>query len=66
MYLRSYDASLFIVPTDESLKEEKGEVRIASEELRDWINSVTYWTEDMPGGNISATTDNNQNQAQTQ
>ena len=66
MYLRSYDASLFIVPTDESLKEEKGEVRIASEELRDWINSVTYWTEDMSGGNISATTDNNQNQAKTQ
>ena len=42
MYLRSYDASLFIVPTDESLKEEKGEVQIASEELKDWINSVTY------------------------
>ena len=66
MYLRSYDASLFIVPTDESLKEEKGEVQIASEELKDWINSVTYWTEDMSGGNISATTDTPPNPAVTQ
>ncbi len=49
MYLRTYDATLLPVPTRESLKEQPGEVRISSEELRDWINNVTYWTEDMSG-----------------
>lgn len=47
MYLRSYDVDLIPVPTRESLKEQPGEVRISSEQLRDWINAVTYWTEDM-------------------
>ncbi len=49
MYLRTYDATLLPVPTRESLKEQPGEVRISSEELKDWINNVTYWTEDMSG-----------------
>lgn len=47
MYLRTYDATLLPVPTRESLKEQPGEVRISSEELRTWINKVTYWSEDM-------------------
>ena len=47
MYLRTYDATLFPVPTNESLKETPGEVRISSQELQNWINTVTYWTDDM-------------------
>lgn len=47
MYLRTYDATLLPIPTRESLKDEPGEVRISSEELKNWINKVTYWSEDM-------------------
>ncbi len=47
MYLRTYDATLLPVPTRESLKEQPGEVRISSEDIKNWINEVTYWTEDM-------------------
>ena len=53
MYLRTYDATLLPVPTRESLKEQPGEVRISSEEIKNWINEVTYWTEDMStSGNV--------------
>lgn len=55
MYLRTYDATLFVVPTDESLKEEKGEVSIASADLQKWINDVTYWTDDMASSTITTT-----------
>lgn len=43
--LRGYDTTLIPVPTNESLKEEQGEVAVSSQELVDWINSVTIWTE---------------------
>lgn len=43
--LRGYDTTLIPVPTDESLKEEQGEIAVSSQELVDWINSVTIWTE---------------------
>jgi len=46
MYLRTYDVTLIPVPTAESLKEKPGEVAIANEKLKDWINNVTVWTED--------------------
>ena len=42
-YLRNYDTTLIPVPTNESLEEKPGEVSISSEELKDWINSVTVW-----------------------
>jgi hypothetical protein len=43
--LRGYDTTLIPVPTDESLKEEQGAIAVSSQELVDWINSVTIWTE---------------------
>lgn len=45
-YLRSYDTTLIPVPTAESLKEEPGEVKISSNDIRDFINRVTVWTAD--------------------
>lgn len=44
-YLRSYDSTLIPVPTNESLKDEQGDLAISSESLKDWINRVTVWTE---------------------
>ena len=48
MYLRTYDVTLIPVPTAESLKEKPGTVTIANEQLKEFINKVTVWTEDMP------------------
>lgn len=44
-FLRTYDSTLIPVPTNESLKDEPGELAIASEDLKNWINTVTVWTE---------------------
>ncbi len=44
MYLRSYSATLIPVPTNESLKEQPGEVAISNEQLKEFINRVTVWT----------------------
>lgn len=44
-YLRTYDSTLIPVPTNESLKDEPGDLAISSEQLKDWINRVTVWTE---------------------
>ena len=42
-YLRTYDSSLIPVPTNESLKDNPGDLEISSSSLKDWINSVTVW-----------------------
>lgn len=44
-YLRTYNTSLIPVPTNESLKEEPGELSMSSETLKEWINKTTIWTE---------------------
>lgn len=44
-FLRTYDSTLIPVPTNESLKDEPGDLEISSEQLKDWINKVTVWTE---------------------
>ena len=44
-YMRTYETTIELVPTNESLKDEPGTVEITSEELKNWINSHTYWTE---------------------
>ena len=44
-FLRTYDSTLIPVPTNESLKDEPGDLKISSEQLKDWINKVTVWTE---------------------
>lgn len=43
MYLRTYEVTLIPVPTAESLKETPGEVSIANESLKNFINKVTIW-----------------------
>lgn len=42
-YLRTYSSQLIPVPTNESLKENPGEVEMSSESLKEWINNVTVW-----------------------
>ena len=42
-YLRTYDSSLIPVPTNESLKDNPGDLEITSSDLKDWINTVTVW-----------------------
>ena len=44
-YMRTYDTSLILVPTNESIKDEPGELEISSEQLKEWINVNTVWTE---------------------
>lgn len=46
MYLRTYEVTLIPIPTAESTKENPGQVSIANESLKDFINKVTVWTED--------------------
>lgn len=48
MYLRTYEVTLIPVPTAESIKEHPGEVAIANESLKDFINKVTIWTDEDP------------------
>lgn len=47
MYLRTYEATLIPVPTNESLKDEKSEVTVSNESLKDFINTVTVWDQDI-------------------
>lgn len=44
-FLRTYDTTLIPVPTNESLKDEPGALAISSNDLKDWINRVTIWTD---------------------
>lgn len=44
-YMRTYDTDIVLVPTNESVKDEPGELEISSEQLKEWINKNTYWTD---------------------
>ena len=44
-YMRTYDTSIQLVPTNESLKDEPADLALSSEQLRDWINMHTVWTD---------------------
>ena len=44
-FMRTYDTSLILVPTNESLKDEPAELEISSDQLKEWINRNTVWTE---------------------
>lgn len=44
-YLSRYDSTLIPVPTNESLKDKPGNLKLTSETLKDWINRVTIWTD---------------------
>lgn len=43
--MRTYDTSLNLVPTNESLKDEPADLAVSSEYLKDWINTHTVWEE---------------------
>ncbi|MDD6224115.1 MAG: RcpC/CpaB family pilus assembly protein [bacterium] len=47
MYLRTYEATLIPVPTNAGISKEAGEVTISNNDLKDFINKVTVWTDDM-------------------
>jgi len=42
-FLSAYESTLIPVPTNESLKDNPGELKLASTDLKDWINRVTIW-----------------------
>lgn len=44
-FMRTYDTTLILVPTNESLKDEPGQLEISSDQLKEWINNNTVWTE---------------------
>lgn len=44
-FMRTYDTTLILVPTNESIKDEPGDLEISSEQLKEWINTNTIWTE---------------------
>ncbi len=44
-FLRSVSTTLIPVPTAESLKDDPGDLKLSSEELKNYINSITVWTE---------------------
>ena len=44
-YMRTYDTDIVLVPTNESVKDEPGELEISSEMLKEWINDNTVWDE---------------------
>ena len=44
-YLRNYDTTLIPVPTNESFEDKPGKLDISSEDLKNWINRVTIWTD---------------------
>ena len=44
-FMRTYDTTLILVPTNESLKDEPGDLEKSSDQLTQWINEHTYWTE---------------------
>ncbi len=41
--MRTYETTISIVPTNESLKEEPGEIELVSEALKEFINTNTIW-----------------------
>ncbi len=44
-FMQTYDTSLILVPTNESLKDEPADIEISSEQLKNWINEHTVWNE---------------------
>lgn len=44
-YMRTYDTVIELVPTNESLKDEPGDIAISSNDLKEWITRNTAWTD---------------------
>ena len=43
-FMRSYQTDIILVPTNEGNKDEPGDVTISSDDLKEWINNNTAWT----------------------
>ena len=43
--LNFYQSTIIPVPTNESLKENAGSVKVSSDDLKKYINQITIWTE---------------------
>lgn len=44
-YMRTYDTVIELVPTNEGNKDEPGDLELSSEDLKEWINNHTAWTD---------------------
>ena len=44
-YMRTYSTEIKLVPTNEGNKDEPGELELSSEDLKEWINNNTAWTD---------------------
>lgn len=44
-YMRTYDTVIELVPTNESLKDEPGDLAVSSNDLKEWIIRNTAWTD---------------------
>ena len=44
-FMRTFETSLIVVPTNESLKDEPGALEISSDTLKNWINTNTAYVE---------------------
>lgn len=45
--MQTYETSIEIVPTNESLKDNPGDTEVSSEKMKEWINVNTVWDETM-------------------
>ncbi len=44
-YMRTYSTVIELVPTNEGNKDEPGDIELSSEDLKEWINNHTAWTD---------------------
>ena len=44
-YMRTYSTEITLVPTNEGNKDEPGDLELSSEDLKEWINNHTAWTD---------------------
>ena len=44
-YMRTYSTEIRLVPTNEGNKDEPGDLELSSEDLKEWINKNTAWTD---------------------
>ena len=49
-YLGNYSATLIPVPTNESLKDQPGNIKMTSEKMQKYINDITEWDESSQTG----------------
>ena len=45
--MQTYETSIELVPTNESLKDNPGEIEVTIDKMKEWINKLTVWDETM-------------------